>query len=53
MPYGLMNALATFQAMVNHIFRDILDEGTLAFMDDIGVHHATLEWQDAILLEVL
>lgn len=53
MPFGLMNAPATFQAMVNHIFRDMLDEGTLAFMDDIGVHHATPEWHDAMLLEVL
>ena len=51
MPF--MNALATFRAVINHIFRDMLDQGTLAFMDDIGVHHATLEGYEAILMEVL
>ena len=35
MPFGLSNALATFQGMINHIFRDTLDEEMLAFMDDI------------------
>lgn len=53
MPFGLTNAHAAFQSMINHIFRDMLDQGTVAFMDDIGAHHATLEGQDRILLEVL
>ena len=53
MPFGLINAPATFQAMINHIFRDMLDQGTIAFMDDIAVHHATLEGHDEILREVL
>ena len=35
MPFGPSNAPATFQGMINHIFRDTLDEGMLAFMDDI------------------
>ena len=34
MPFGLMNAPATFQAVIGHIFRDILDQGTIALMDD-------------------
>lgn len=38
MPFGLVNAPATFQAMINHVFRDMLDQGTLAFMDDIIIH---------------
>ena len=53
MPFGLINASATFQAMINHIFRDMLDQGTIAFMDDIAVHHATLEGHDEILRKVL
>ena len=53
MPFGLINAPATFQGMINHIFRDMLDQGTIAFMDDISVHHETLEGHDAILWEVL
>ena len=53
MPFGLINAPATFQAMINHIFRDMLDQGTIAFMDDISVHHATLDGHNKILHEVL
>jgi hypothetical protein len=29
MPFGLYNAPATFQNMINHIFRDLLDLGWL------------------------
>ena len=35
------------------IFRDMLDEATLAFMDDIMVHAAERQKHDEILLEVL
>ena len=52
-PFGLINAPATFQAIINHIFRDMLDQGTVAFMDDISVHYATLDGHDMILREVL
>ena len=34
MPFELVNAPATFQAMINHGFRDMLDQGALAFMDE-------------------
>ena len=51
MPFGLTNAPATFQGMTNHIFRDTLNQGMSAFMDDIiiwsqtlqGLHDATCE----------
>ena len=43
MPFGLSNALATFQGMINHVFRDTLDEGMSAFMDDIIIWSETLE----------
>ena len=34
--FGLMNSPATFQAMMNDIFQDMLDEGWLViYMDDI------------------
>ena len=39
--------------MINFIFRDMLDQGTIAFMDDISVQHATLNEHDKILCEVL
>ena len=39
--------------MMNTIFRDMLDEGTLAFMDDIMVHAAERAEHGRILLGVL
>ena len=48
-----MNAPTTFQVMINHIFRDLLDQGTVAFMDDLMVHASTKKKYDEISLEVL
>lgn len=53
MSFGLVNAPAIFQAMMNTIFRDKLYEGTLAFMDDIMVHAAERAEHGRILLGVL
>lgn len=38
---------------MNAIFRDMLDEDTLDFMDDIMVHAAECTEHDRILLEVI
>ena len=35
MPLGLANAPATFQNMINDIVREHLDQGVLAYLDDI------------------
>ena len=35
MRFRLSNARATYQGMINHVFRDIRDQGMLAFMYDI------------------
>lgn len=35
MQFGLTNAPATFQGIMNHIFRDLLDINVLVFLDDI------------------
>ena len=43
MPFGLVNAPATFQGMINNIFRDMLDQGMSAFMDDL------IMWSDTRL----
>ena len=53
MPFGLVNAPATFQSIINHIFRDMLDKGMIAFMDDIITHAKTHDEHDKIVLEVL
>jgi hypothetical protein len=37
--FGLTNALATFQSMMNHIFCDLINEGYVTiYMDDILIH---------------
>jgi hypothetical protein len=38
MPFGLCNAPSTFQSMINEIFRDFLDKGVIAYLDDILIY---------------
>lgn len=33
MPYGLMNAPSVFQAFVDEIFRDLLEQGVVVYVD--------------------
>jgi hypothetical protein len=49
MPFGLSNAPATFQNMMNHIFRDLLDLGLIVYLDDILIYAKTEEEHDCIL----
>jgi hypothetical protein len=53
MPFGLSNAPATFQNMMNHIFRDLLDLGLIIYLDDILIYAETVEEHDRIVTEVL
>lgn len=43
MPYGLSNAPATFQRLMQTIFQEDLAEKMLVFLDDIIIHSETLE----------
>ena len=37
--FGLMNAPATFQSMMNHLFCELINEGyVMIYMDDILIH---------------
>ena len=42
--FGLCNSPATFQTMMNHIFRDLINRGkVVVYMDDIMIFTKTLE----------
>jgi len=52
--FGMTNLPATFQAMMNEILRDMINEGKVAvFMDDVLVGTETEEGHDEIVEEVL
>jgi len=52
--FGLTNSLATFQAMINDILRDLINIGEVAvFMDDVLVGTEEEEKHDKIVEEVL
>jgi hypothetical protein len=53
MPFGLSNAPATFQNMMNHIFRDLFDLGLIVYLNDILIYAETVEEYDRIVVEVL
>jgi len=52
--FGMTNLPATFQAMMNEILRDLINEGKVAaFVDDMLVGTETEEGYDEIVKEVL
>lgn len=53
MPFGLINAPATFQAMMNNIFRDLIDAGLLVYLDDLLIYADSKEEHDRLVKEVL
>jgi hypothetical protein len=53
MLFGLSNAPATFQDMMNYIFRDMLDQGVIADIDNVLIYAETEEKHDELIKEVL
>ena len=48
--FGLTNSLATFQTMMNDIFKDLIDEGYVAvYMDNILVYTHTIEHHQEVM----
>src|SRR5207302_1410401 len=53
MSFGLCNALATFQSMINDIFRDVVGEGVIAYTDDILIYSETIEEHVSLVRRVI
>jgi len=54
MYFGLTNSPATFQAMMNDLFRDMINKGDVAtFIDNVLVATETEEGHNKIVEEVL
>ena len=53
MPFGLCNAPATFQTLMNDIFRDLLDDYVVVYIDDILIFSKTKEDHEQHVREVL
>jgi len=52
--FGMTNSPATFQAMMNKILRDMINEGKVAvFVDDVLVGMEMEEEHDEVVEEVL
>lgn len=53
MPFGLCNAPATFQALMNDLLRPFLDRFVIVYLDDILIYSKTLTEHQHHLKEVL
>ena len=52
--FGLTNSPATFQTMMNNIFKDLINKGYVAiYMDDILVYTCTIEYHWEVVTQVL
>ena len=53
MPFGLANTPATFQNMMNEIFRDMIDLGVVIYLDDILIYSENEQDHVALVKRVL
>jgi hypothetical protein len=53
MPFGLGNAPGTFQAMINKVLQELLDEGVIVYIDDILIYSEDEETHVVLVKKVL
>jgi hypothetical protein len=53
MLFGMATALASFQNMINEIFKDMIDLGIIAYIDDILIFSQIKEEHEKLVKEVL
>jgi hypothetical protein len=52
--FGMTNSPVTFQSMMNHIYKDLIDAGgVIIYMDDILIHAKSKEQLDKLTAKVL
>ena len=52
MPMGLINAPATFMWMMNNLFKDMLDQEVVVFLDDMFIYNTMVEGYFELLEKV-
>jgi hypothetical protein len=53
MLFGMANAPASFQNMINEMFKDIIDLGIIAYIDERLIYSQTKEEYEKLVKEVL
>jgi len=53
MPFGLWNGPSPFQSMIKDVFRDMLDVGVIAYMNNILIYTETGEEHVALVTRVM